>query len=162
METIQILSIMTEESLGDTTMSKALESAIDALKAIKNGASKFSAAVQEGNRIIPSKANDASIPVRIDAGKYNATTKKLPVILQVNSQARTGLADWRKKNSSHAKLATEEFDTTASDANTEYKRVLDSLKSKGKEELKKWLFWELDTEVRDTQIVFSCYDSLTS
>ena len=118
-------------------MSKALESAINALKAIKNGASKFSAAAQEGNRIIPSKTKDASIPVRIDAGKYNATTKKLPVILQVNSQARTGLADWRKKNSSHAKLAAEEFDTTADDAEAEYERVLDSLKSKGKEELKK-------------------------
>ena len=118
-------------------MSKALEKAIATFKAISNGASKFSAAAQEGSRIIPSKTKDASIPVRIDAGKYNATTKKLPVIMQVNSQAKTGLADWRKKNTSHAKLATEEFDTAASDPDVEYNRVLDSLKAKGKGELKK-------------------------
>ena len=93
-------------------MSKALEKAIAALQAISKGASKFSAAAQEGHRIMPSKTKDASIQVRIDAGKYNVTTKKLPVILQVNSQAKSGLADWRKKNTSHAKLATEEFDTT--------------------------------------------------
>ncbi|KAI4157291.1 MAG: hypothetical protein LQ342_008409 [Letrouitia transgressa] len=104
-------------------MSKALEKAMSSLKAISNGASKFSAAAQEGNRIIPSKTKDASIPVRIDAGKYNATSKKLPVVLQVNSQAKTGLGDWRKKNTSHAKLATEEFDTAAADADAEYKRV---------------------------------------
>ena len=118
-------------------MSKALENAIAALKTISNGASKFSAAAQEGNRIIPSKTKDASIPVRIDAGKYNVITKKLPVILQVNSQAKTGLADWRKKKTSHAKLATEEFDTTVANADAEYRRVLDSLMKKGKEELKK-------------------------
>ncbi|KAL8649431.1 MAG: hypothetical protein Q9210_004402 [Variospora velana] len=123
----------------EKTMAKALEQAIAALRAISNAASKFSAAAQDGHRIIPSKVKDASIPVRIDAGKYNATSKKLPVILQVNSQARTGLGDWRKKqkNTSHAKLATEEFDTAAADPDAEYKRVLDSLMTKGKEELKK-------------------------
>lgn len=120
-------------------MAKALERAIAALKAISNGASKFSAAAEEGHRIIPSKIKDAAIPVRIDAGKYNSTTKKLPVVLQVNSQAKTGLGDWRKKqkNTSHAKLATEEFNTAAADPDAEYKRVLDSLMTKGKEELKK-------------------------
>ncbi|KAL8676767.1 MAG: hypothetical protein Q9186_006748 [Xanthomendoza sp. 1 TL-2023] len=105
-------------------MSKSLEKAISSLQAISNGASKFSAAAQEGNRIIPSKTKDASIPVRIDAGRFSATTKKLPVNLQVNSQARTGLADWRKKNTSHTNLATEEFDTGAADAEAEYKRNL--------------------------------------
>ncbi|KAL8989982.1 MAG: hypothetical protein Q9177_001252 [Variospora cf. flavescens] len=114
-------------------MSKALEKAFSSLKGISNGASKFSAAAQEGSRIIPSKTKDASIPVRIDAGKYNATSKKLPV----NSQAKTGLGDWRKKNTSHAKLATEEFDTAAANTNAEYERVLDSLMTQGKEELKK-------------------------
>ncbi|KAL9005134.1 MAG: hypothetical protein Q9188_002075 [Gyalolechia gomerana] len=117
-------------------MSKALEKAFSSFKAISKGASKFSAAAQEGNRIMPSQSKDESIPVRIDAGKYNATTKKLRVTLQVNSQAKTGLAEWRKKNTSHASLATEEFDTAAADPDAEYERVLDSLMTKGKEELK--------------------------
>ncbi|KAL8681185.1 MAG: hypothetical protein Q9224_006874, partial [Gallowayella concinna] len=128
---------VSEASIGETIMSKSLEKAISSLQAISNGASKFSAAAQEGNRIIPSKTKDVSIPVRIDAGRFNATTKKLPVNLQVNSQARTGLADWRKKNTSHASLATEEFDTGAADAEAEYKRVLESLMTRAKDELKK-------------------------
>ncbi|KAI4275924.1 MAG: hypothetical protein LQ337_002839 [Flavoplaca oasis] len=118
-------------------MSKGLEKGVAQLRAIANGASKFSAASELGSRLVPSRTKDASIPVRIDAGKYNAETKKLAVNLQVNSQAKTGLADWRKKNTSHANLATEEFDTGTADPNAEYNRVLDSLMEKGKEELQK-------------------------
>lgn len=118
-------------------MSKALEKAISQLKAISNGPSKFSAGAKQGDRIIPSKTKDASIPVRIDAGKYDDETKRLSVNMQVNTQAKTGLADWRKKNTSHAKLATEEFDTATADPDMEYQRVLKSLMEKGKEELQK-------------------------
>lgn len=118
-------------------MSKALEKALVVLKAIGNGASKFTGSLQQGSRIIPSKTKDFSFPVRIDAEKYDPTTKKLGVNLQVNSSAKTGLGDWRKKNTSHAKLATEEFDTAAADPEAEYQRVLDSLLAKGKDELQK-------------------------
>lgn len=118
-------------------MSKGLEKAIAQIRAIGNGASKFSAAAELGSRLVPSRTKDTSIPVRIDAGKYNAETQKLAVNLQVNSQAKTGLGDWRKQNTSHANLATEEFDTAAADPNAEYNRVLDSLEEKGKGELQK-------------------------
>ncbi|KAA6414006.1 MAG: hypothetical protein FRX48_02368 [Lasallia pustulata] len=109
-------------------MSKALESAVSTLKGLPKAASKFSPAVAEGSRIIPSKARDNSVPIRIDAGKFDTITKMLPVIMQVNSQAKSpGLTAWRKKHSSHAKLATENFDTAANDKDAEYNRVLDSM-----------------------------------
>ena len=107
------------------------------LKGIKNAASKFSASAAEGNRIVPSKTKDAEYQVRIDAGHFDPSTKRLNVVLQVNSQAKSpGLVDWVKKNSTHTKLATATFNTDANDKNAELSRVLDLLKSKAKESLK--------------------------
>lgn len=44
--------------------------------------------------------------------------------------------DWLKKFSSHAKLATADFNTAAADKQAEYHRVLDELATKGKQNLK--------------------------
>jgi hypothetical protein len=57
-------------------------------------------------------------------------TKKLNVVLQVNSQAKSPvLRDWARKHSTHEKLGTESFDTAAADKNAEFVRVVDSLVS---------------------------------
>lgn len=70
---------------------------------------------------------------RIDAGHYDESTKKLNVVLQVNSQAKSpALKDWIKKNSTHGKLATASYDTSAADQRAEYERMLGELEDKGK------------------------------
>ena len=75
-------------------MSKAIDTACTKSKSIKNAASKFSALAAEGNRIIPSKTKDAEYQVRINTGRLNPSTKRLNVVLQVNSQAKSpGLVD---------------------------------------------------------------------
>ncbi|KAL2382999.1 hypothetical protein RJ035_005883, partial [Blastomyces gilchristii] len=119
------------------TMSKALETARTQLKSIQNGASKFTASLIEGTRIVPSRNKDKNVPVRVDAGKYNAMTKLLNVVLQVNSKPQSpGLEAWVKKHSTHGKLATAQFNTAADDKNAEYHRVMDELITKGKENVK--------------------------
>ena len=118
-------------------MSKAIDTAFAKLKTMNNAASKFSASAAEGNRILPSKTKDAEYQIRIDAGRFDPATKRLNVVLQVNSQAKSpGLVDWVKKNSTHAKLATATFDTSAGDKNAELSRVMDALKRNAKESLK--------------------------
>ncbi|KMP09295.1 hypothetical protein CIHG_08759 [Coccidioides immitis H538.4] len=119
------------------TMSKALDAAKTQLRNIKNAPGKFTEHVVEGTRIIPSMTKDHQIPVRVDAAKYDAMTKLLNVVLQVNSKPQSpGLQEWIKKHSTHAKLATAKFDTAAEDKNAEYHRVLDELIAQGKENLK--------------------------
>lgn len=118
-------------------MSKAIDSAITKFKISKNAASKFTASAAPGNRIVPSKTKDAEFQVRIDAGHFDPSTKRLNVVLQVNSQAKSpALVDWLKKNSTHAKLATATFKTDANDSNAELSRMLDALRSQAKENLK--------------------------
>ena len=114
-------------------MAKALTVFAQKTLALTNASSKFTAAAVEGSRILPSKVKDAEFQCRIDAGHFDPVTKKLNVVLQVNSQAKSkGLQDWIKKNSTHAKLATESFDTTAEDQDAELKRVVGSLANQGK------------------------------
>ena len=118
-------------------MSKSVEGAFTQLLGIKNAVSKFSPSAKEGSRLIPSKIKDAQIPIRIDADHYNPETKGLNVVLQVNSQTKVpGLVEWRKKNTSHGKLATETFDTSAKDKDAELRRMLESMKEEAKENLK--------------------------
>lgn len=118
------------------TMSKALSENLNKIKAIKNAASKFSASASEGSRLLPSKNKDDAFQVRIDAGRYDQATKKLNVVLQVNSQASSpGLKDFIKKNSTHGKLATAQFDTAAPDKAAEMQRVIAELEAKGKQNL---------------------------
>jgi hypothetical protein len=117
-------------------MSKVLGAFVQKAQAIKNAPAKFTATAIEGNRIIPSKTKDAEFQLRIDAGHYDAKTKHLNVVLQVNSQAKSpGLKDWVKKNSTHGKLATASFDTSAKDPAAEYARVLKELEEAGKKSL---------------------------
>ncbi|KAL8757376.1 MAG: hypothetical protein Q9199_002253 [Rusavskia elegans] len=117
-------------------MSKKLSSSFTKLKAMKNAPTKFSASTTPGSRILPSKTDDASIELRIDAGHFDKTTKLLNVVLQVNSQAKSpALVEFRKKEGTHAKLATETFDTSATDKVAEANRILDSLERKAKEKL---------------------------
>ena len=118
-------------------MSKALDSAKAQLKNIKNAANKFTASAVEGTRLIPSQTKDKQLPVRIDAGHYNPTSKRLNVVMQVNSKPQSpGLENWVKKHSTHGKLAKAEFDTAADDKNAEFSRMLDDLMNKGKQNLK--------------------------
>ena len=118
-------------------MSKAIDAAFAKLKNVKNAASKFSASAAEGNRILPSRTKDAEYQIRIDAGRFDPVTKRLNVVLQVNSQAKSpGLVDWAKKNSTHGKLAAATFDTSADDKNAELSRVMESLQKSAKENLK--------------------------
>lgn len=117
-------------------MSKALGTFVQKAQAIKNAPAKFSATTVEGNRILPSRTKDADFQFRIDAGHYNADTKHLNVVLQVNSQATSpALKDWIKKNSTHGKLATASFDTGAKDPHAEYIKVLEELEDSGKKSL---------------------------
>lgn len=117
-------------------MSKVLGSFVQKAQALKNAPSKFTASAVEGNRIIPSKTKDAEFQFRIDAGRYDATTKRLNVVLQVNSQAKSpALKEWVQQNSTHGKLATASFDTTAEDRKAEYDRLLMELRDAAKESL---------------------------
>lgn len=117
-------------------MSKVLGSFVQKAQAIKNAPSKFSNAAAEGSRLIPSRTKDADFQLRIDAGRYDADTKRLNVVLQVNSQAKSpALKDWVKKNSTHGKLATASFDTAAEDKQAEYLRMLHELEEQGKKNL---------------------------
>ena len=45
-------------------------------KLVKNATGKFTASAAEGNRILPSPPKDADFQLRIDAGRYNPTTKR--------------------------------------------------------------------------------------
>jgi hypothetical protein len=117
-------------------MSKALGTFIQKAQAITNAPAKFAATATEGSRIIPSRTHDAEFQLRIDAGHYDANTKKLNVVLQVNSQAKSSaLQDWIRKNSTHEKLATASFDTSAEDKEAEYDRMLEALKDEAKQKL---------------------------
>jgi hypothetical protein len=117
-------------------MSKAVGAFVQKAQALKDAPAKFSASAVEGNRIIPSKTKDADFQLRIDAGHYDASTKHLNVVLQVNSQAKSpALKKWIKENSTHGKLATASFDTAAKDQTAEFDRVLQELKDIAKENL---------------------------
>ncbi|KAJ5491583.1 hypothetical protein N7539_003150 [Penicillium diatomitis] len=117
-------------------MSKALSNFAQLAQSIKNGPAKFSGAAAEGSRLIPSRTKDEQFQFRIDAGHYDGSTKHLHVNLQVNSQAKSpALKDWVKKNTTHEKLATATFDTTAEDKNAEYARVVNELVRIGKQKL---------------------------
>jgi len=117
-------------------MSKALGTFIQKAQGIKNAPAKFTASAVEGNRILPTRNKDAEFQFRIDAGHYDETTKRLNVVLQVNSQAKSpALKYWIKKNSTHGQLATASFDTTAKDQDSEYLRMLKELADAGKENL---------------------------
>ncbi|KFX94641.1 hypothetical protein O988_06178 [Pseudogymnoascus sp. VKM F-3808] len=125
-----------EGKLSRRKMSKAVGAFVQKAQALKNAPAKFSASAVEGNRIIPSKTKDADFQLRIDAGRYDASTKHLNVVLQVNSQAKSpALKKWIKENSTHGKLATASFDTAAKDQNAEFDRVLQELKDNAKENL---------------------------
>ncbi|MCJ1479190.1 hypothetical protein MMC13_007874 [Lambiella insularis] len=117
-------------------MSKAVGTFVNKVQGIKNAQTKFTAAAVEGSRIIPSKNRDAEFQFRIDAGHYDESTKKLNVVLQVNSQATSpALREWVKKSSTHGQLATASFDTSAVDKDTELNEVLSSLQSQAKQKL---------------------------
>jgi hypothetical protein len=68
-------------------VSKVLGSIVGKAAAIKNAPSKFVATAPEGSRLNPSRTMDKDWQVRVDAGHYNPETKRLGVVLQVNSQA---------------------------------------------------------------------------
>lgn len=73
--------------------------------------------------------------MRLDAGELVDNGWRI-IILQVNTQAKSpGLRDWLRKNSSHAKLATERFDTQAPDEQEESKRVMNNLEKEAKERI---------------------------
>ncbi|KAL8850895.1 MAG: hypothetical protein Q9221_004208 [Calogaya cf. arnoldii] len=117
-------------------MSKTISSSITKIRSIPNGPTKFSASAKPGSRLLPSRTMDASVEVRIDAGHFDENTKRLNVVLQVKSQAKSpALVDFKKKEGTHAKLATESFDTTAKDKDAEADRVYDSMESQAKEKL---------------------------
>ncbi|PYH91043.1 hypothetical protein BO71DRAFT_333149, partial [Aspergillus ellipticus CBS 707.79] len=103
---------------------------------IKNAPSKFTSAATEGSRLIPSRTKDADFQFRIDAGHFDAESKNLNVVLQVNSQAKSpALKDWVKKNTTHGKLATAVFNTSAEDKQEEFERMLRDLEELGKKSL---------------------------
>jgi hypothetical protein len=117
-------------------MSKAIGNFVQKAKSLSGAASKFTPGAAEGNRILPSKSKDAEFQCRIDAGRYDPATKKLNVVLQINSQAKSpALRDWARKKSTHDKLATETFDTAAQDKTAELSRVLASLEAQAKNKL---------------------------
>jgi hypothetical protein len=119
-------------------MSKVLAEFVTKALRIKNAPSKFAGSAVEGSRILPSKTKDAEFQLRIDAGHFDTASKKLNVVLQVNSQAKSpALKDWVKKHTTHGKLATASFDTAAKDKEAEYKKVLEELEEQGKENLQK-------------------------
>ena len=117
-------------------MSKALGEFFQKAQAIKNASTKFSANATEGGRIIPSPKHDAKFQLRIDAGHYDKSTKKLNIVLQVNAQAKSpALREWARKHTTHDKLATASFDTSAADKEAELASVLKRLEDKAKESL---------------------------
>jgi hypothetical protein len=117
-------------------MSKVIGGFVQKSKSLSDAASKFTPGAAEGSRILPSKNKDAEFQCRIDAGRYDPATKKLNVVLQINSQAKSAtLRDWARKNSTHDKLATEAFDTAAQDKTAEFGRVLASLAAQAKNKL---------------------------
>jgi len=117
-------------------MSKALSKDLRNIKAIKNAASKFSATAPEGSRLLPSENKDPFFQVRIDAGRNELATKKLNVVLQVNSSATSpGSKDFIKKNTTHGKLATAQFDTTAPDKDAKLEKVISELEAGGKQKI---------------------------
>ena len=117
-------------------MSKALSTFVNKVQGINNASVKFTATAVEGSRIVPSKNRDAEFQFRIDAGRYDENTKQLNIVLQVNSQATSpALRDWVKKNSTHDKLATASFDTSADDKDAELNKVLNSLQNQAKQKL---------------------------
>lgn len=116
--------------------SKALGTFVNKVQGIKNGSTKFTASAAEGSRILPSKNRDAEFQLCIDAGRYDESTKKLNVVLQVNSQAKSpALRDWVKKNSTHGQLATTSFDTSADGKDAELNKVLSALQNQAKQKL---------------------------
>ena len=118
-------------------MSKALDNFFQKAQAIKNASSKFTASAAE-NRIMPSPPKDADFQLRIDAGHYNTTTKKLNVVLQVNREAKSpGLQDWARKHTTHERLATASFDTSVGDKQAEFDRVLAALKEQARQNIEK-------------------------
>ncbi|KAL8691557.1 MAG: hypothetical protein Q9218_003236 [Villophora microphyllina] len=117
-------------------MSKAVGNAIIKMKSVKNAASRFSPTAAYGNRILPSITKNTEYQLRIDAGHFDKDIEELDVNLQVNSQAKSPeLVDWRKKNSTHARLATEKFSLKAADKDAEIYRALDALAKQAKEKL---------------------------
>jgi hypothetical protein len=117
-------------------MSKVLGTFVQKAQAIKNAPSKFAGTAVEGSRIIPSKTKDIEFQLCIDAGYYDANKKRLNVVLQVNSQVKSlALKDWVKANSTHGKLSTASFDTSAEDKHAEYIRMLEALEEEGKKNL---------------------------
>lgn len=117
-------------------MSKALTNFAQLAQNVKNAPSKFTGAATEGSRLLPSVTKDAQFQLRIDAGHYNAETKRLNVNLQVNAQANSpALKEWVKKNTTHEKLATASFDTNAENKHAEYVRVVNELVQIGKQKL---------------------------
>lgn len=116
--------------------SKAIGSWGTKAKALKSAPTKFTPSVIEGKRLIPTPNKDADMQCRIDAGRYDPNTKKLNVVMQVNSQAKSPvLKDWIKKHSTHGNLATDTFDTSAADKKAEYDRMIDALAKKAKDNL---------------------------
>ncbi|KAJ8130482.1 hypothetical protein O1611_g3143 [Lasiodiplodia mahajangana] len=78
--------------------------------------------------------SDASSALMLD---NDPKTKKLDVHLQVNAEAATpGLKDWAKRNSTHGKLATTSFDTSAGDLTAELHKMMDEMVEQGSENLK--------------------------
>jgi hypothetical protein len=117
-------------------MSKAMEIFKTKIRAVAKAPGKFTASALEGSRILPSRNKDAEFQLRIDAGHYDAATKKLNVVLQVNSQAKSpALVNFIKRNTTHGKLATAAFDTAAKDQQAEFEWGVEELTDKGKENL---------------------------
>ncbi len=117
---------------------KVMKSAMALLKTNKT-VDKFRASLLTGHRIVPNRKEDGKgFPLRIDAGHYDPETKQLQVNLQVNTQASApGLVEWKRKNSTHANLATATVDLGAEDKKEEVFRVLDELEEKGTDNLTK-------------------------
>jgi hypothetical protein len=71
-----------------------------------------------------------------NADHFDPVTKKLNVVLQINSQARSpALVEYARKHSTHDKLATESFDTAAENPDEEVIRVLGSMAGQAKKKL---------------------------
>ena len=116
-------------------MSKAVKSFFSKVADTWSMATKFKN-VTPGHRIVPPRQakNDASFQFRIDAGELVGDEQH--VDLQVNTEATSpALRDWRRKNGSHAKLATSSFNTTAADPDAEAERVLKDLEEQAKKNL---------------------------
>lgn len=91
-----------------------------------------------GKRILPSQSGgkDAKYGLRIDAGQVIGTTKT--IYLQVNKEAKgKALADFVKKNGSHANLATVTIDlnTAEKDQPEAGKKAFESIAEQAKPKL---------------------------